>query len=70
MTQKEIFSEVLAHLINIAEIQTISIEKSEAIANNDYNEANRLHLEELDRRKKLLTIDRMKELHSELQKPE
>lgn len=70
MTQKEIFSEVLAHLINIAEIQTIVYQKSEAVANSDYNEANRLHVEELEKRENLLTVDRMKELHKALQNAE
>ena len=70
MTQKEIFLEVLAHLINIAEIQTLNYLKSEAIANSDYNEANRIHQEELEKRDSLLTIDRMKELHSKLQSAE
>lgn len=70
MTQKQIFSEVLVHLINIAEIQTLNYNKSEAIANNDYNEANRIHQEELEKRNSLLTIDRMKELHTQLQNAE
>ncbi len=70
MTQKEIFSEVLAHLINIAEIQTLAYQKAEAVANTDYNEANRLHGEELAKRENLLTVDRMKELHQALQNAE